>query len=71
MKYIGNVADSLKIQFRIDPRRRTEQIPRHQKIGCIIVRDALWRHFALRRGFLNAADERLTFVVGPMTNFMS
>lgn len=71
MKYIGNVADSLKIQFRIDPRRRTEQIPRHQKIGCIVISDALGRHVALRSGFLHAADERLTFVVGPVTNFMS
>jgi hypothetical protein len=62
--------DRLKIQLRMGASHRVEQIARHEKIGRVGVGDALWGHPALREGFLHAADERLTLVMGPMSDFM-
>ena len=71
MKYVGYIVDGFEIQFRIDPGGGAEKIMRHKKISRIVVSDTFGRHLPLRSGFLNATNERLTFVVSPMTNFVS
>jgi hypothetical protein len=70
MKDAGDVVDSLKTQLGIRPRDRAKKIAWHEKVRRIVIRNALRRHSLLWAGFLYAADERLTFVMGPVTDLV-